>query len=115
MLKLVFGMTFEIWFGLWYKNRKIEVACCNALCLQCRSGTTEEVDEKMELLREILDLMEAGLEIVEVKKKERQEKNKAAKKKLMLQKKGKDLRLRAMQALQGKKVSVCLFVRNTLS
>ena len=55
----------------------------------------------MEILREILDLMEAGLEIVEAKKKERQEKNKAAKKKLMLQKKGKDLRLHAMQALQG--------------
>ena len=84
-------------------GKNIEESWCtsNAICLQCRSGTAEEVDEKMELLREILGLMEAGLEIVEAKKKKRQEKNKAAKKKLMLQKKGKDLRLRAMQALQG--------------
>ena len=58
------------------------------VCLQCRSGTAEEVDEKMELLREILDLMEAGLEIVEAKKKERQEKNKAAKKKTYVTEEG---------------------------
>ena len=66
-----------------------------------RSGTAEEVSEKMELLREITELMEAAVEIIEAKRKERQWKNKDAKKKLLLQKKGKDLRLRAMQALQG--------------
>ena len=55
----------------------------------------------MELLREIADLIEAGMEIIEAKRKERQQRNKDAKKKLMLQKKGKDLCLWAMQALQG--------------
>ena len=66
-----------------------------------RSGMAEEVSEKMELLREIAELMEAAVEILEAKRRERQQKNKDAKKKLLLQKKGKDLRLRAMQALQG--------------
>ena len=56
----------------------------------------------MESLREIAELMEAAVEILEAKRKERQQKNKDAKKKLLMQKKGKDLRLRAMQALQGK-------------
>ena len=45
--------------------------------------------------------MEAAVEIIEAKRRERQQKNKDAKRKLLLQKKGKDLRLRAMQALQG--------------
>ena len=49
--------------------------------------------------------MEAAIEILEEKKKELQQKNKDAKKKLLLQKKGKDLRLYAMQALQGKRNS----------
>ena len=56
----------------------------------------------MESLREIAELMEAAIEILEAKREERQQKNKDAKKKLLMQKKGKDLRLRAMQALQGK-------------
>ena len=73
------------------------------MILSGRSGTAEEVTEKVELLCEIADLIEAGMEIIEAKRKERQQKNKDAKKKLMLQKKGKDLRLRAMQALQGTK------------
>ena len=55
----------------------------------------------MELLREIAELMEAAIEIIEAKRKEQQQKNKDAKKKLLLQKKGKDLRLHAMQALHG--------------
>ena len=55
----------------------------------------------MELLREIAELMEAAVKIIEAKRKEQQQKNKDAKKKLLLKKKGKDLRLRAMQALQG--------------
>ena len=66
-----------------------------------RSGTAEEVSEKMELLREIAELMEAATEIIEAKRKEQQQKNKDAKKKLLLQKKGKDLRLHAIQALNG--------------
>ena len=61
----------------------------------------EEVSEKLELLREIAELMEAAVEIIEAKRRERQQKNKDAKRKLLLQKKGKDLRLHAMQALQG--------------
>ena len=32
-----------------------------------RSGTVEEVSEKMELLREIAELMEAAVEILEAK------------------------------------------------
>ena len=56
----------------------------------------------MELLREIAELMEAAVEILEAKRKERQQKNKDAKKKLLMQRKGKDLRLREMQALQDK-------------
>ena len=53
------------------------------------------------MLRELSDLMEAGFEILQAKKKEQKERSKEAKKKLMLQKKGKDIRLHAMQTLQG--------------
>ena len=45
--------------------------------------------------------MEAGYEILQAKKRDQKERSKEAKKKLMLQKKGKDIRLRAMQALRG--------------
>ena len=43
----------------------------------------------MELLREIAELMEAAVEIIEAKRKERQQKNKDAKKKLLCKRKAK--------------------------
>ena len=63
----------------------------------------------MELLCEIADLIEVGMEIIEAKRKEGKQKNKDAKKKLMLQKKEKDLGLYTMQALQGTKWGIFQF------
>ena len=66
----------------------------------------------MELLREICELMEAAVEIIEAKKKERQQKSKDAKREMLLQKKGKDLHLHAMQALQGKQIVYKTILQN---
>ena len=66
-----------------------------------RSGDEEEVDEACSLLQEILDLMEAGVEIVNQKKADKKAAEKEAKKKISLLKSGKDIRLKAMQTLKG--------------
>ena len=66
-----------------------------------RSGTDEELTEKKTLLQEIQDLMEAGVEIREQKRKEKKRQEDEEKKKKRLLKKGKDIRMRAMQGLKG--------------
>ena len=58
-----------------------------------RTGTAEEKTEKDDLLREVSDLMDAGYEILQAKKRDQKERSKQARKKLMLQKKGQDIRL----------------------
>ena len=67
-----------------------------------RSGYDEDLNEKKSLLQEISDLMDAGVEIVEQKRIEAEKKKKDDNKKMRLKKKGKDIRIWAMQALKGK-------------
>ena len=76
-------------------------SCYIPVIIAHRSGTAEEKTEKHDLLREVSDLMDAGYEILQEKKRDQKEHSKQTRKKLMLQKKGQDIRLHAMQALKG--------------
>ena len=68
-----------------------------------RSGSDEDLDEKKSLLQEISMLMDAGIDIIKQKRKDKAQAKKDAKKKLQLKKKGKDIRLRAMEGLKDNK------------
>ena len=57
--------------------------------------------EKKSLLQEISDLMDAGIDIVKQKQIDAEKRKKEDQKKMMLKKKGKDIRKRAMEGLKG--------------